>query len=61
VTVDELIARQEITDGAAARTWLHEFALEHTPTAHRDEVLGMLAVPRYERIAIDPNRAADVS
>ncbi|SNQ52097.1 hypothetical protein FRACA_910009 [Frankia canadensis] len=57
----EGLARQEITDGAAARTWLHEFALEHTPPAHRDEVLGMLAVPGYTRIAIAPTRAADVA
>ncbi|MCK9878660.1 hypothetical protein MXD59_23335 [Frankia sp. Ag45/Mut15] len=57
----EGLARQEITDGAAARTWLHEFALEHAPVDQRDEVLGMLAVPRYKRLEISPERTAKVA
>ena len=55
----EGIARQEITDGAAARTWLKRFAAAHAPEDRRHDVLEMLGcVPRVRR-PIDPSLVKD--
>ncbi len=56
----EELAREEIIDGAAARTWVHEFAIEHAPADQLEAVLGMLAVPHRDRVDIDPERVAKV-
>jgi|GEM_PF-3582445 len=60
----EGLARAEITDGAAARTWLRETASAHAPAGRRRDVLDMLAVPRNGTAAarrpIDSELAARV-
>lgn len=58
----EGLARQEITDGAAARTWLRRFVTEHCPPGLVDQVLAGLGVPRRKgrspQPALDPTLAA---
>jgi hypothetical protein len=56
----EGLARAEITDGAAARTWLRGFAAEHAPPDRRRDVFAMLAFPKHPRRPIDADLVARV-
>ncbi|WP_250291146.1 hypothetical protein [Frankia sp. CiP1_Cm_nod1] len=56
----EGLARQEITDGAAARTWLRRFATAHVPADLHLDVLRMLGCPPWRQLAVDPAMAERV-